>query len=318
MSGFLLRFRGNKADELSVENVTGTWGGKSGAFVIDDPALVLTDEAKAIRDEWRELCRWDPALPPNADPPLATEMVSAVLSALGRPQPLGWGPDPEIRDLADRFASEAGGVDVVVGMLICLREATTRQLEKRLEGADLVEAARRMQMVVDRAIGVAASRSARGLEERAYNDPLTGLANRWGLERDIARELGRADRHSHHMAVVAVDLDGLKWVNDTEGHAAGDKTLCALADAMRSSLRRGDAAYRIGGDEFVMILTETDSVRDTLAPDMVVKRMEAAGAPPFSWGAATYPNDGRTAEQLLRAADQRLLDSREARGYRQH
>ena len=73
----------------------------------------------------------------------------------------------------------------------------------------------------------------------------------------------------------------------------------------------------MGGDEFVMILTETDSVRYTLAPEMVVKRMEAAGAPPFSWGAATYPNDGRTADQLLRVADQRLLDSREARGYRQ-
>lgn len=302
---------------MSVESVTDAWGGKSDAFVSDEPSIVLTDEARAIRDEWRELCRWDPALPPSADPPLATEMVGAVLTALERPQPLGWGPDDEIRDLADRFAAEAGGVDVVVGMLICLREATTRQLEKRLEGADLVEAARRMQMVVDRAIAVAAARSARGLEERAYNDPLTGLANRWGLDRDIARELARADRLDHRLAVVAIDLDGLKWVNDTDGHAAGDKTLCDLADAMRSSLRRGDMAYRIGGDEFVLVLTETDSVRDTMAPDMVVKRMEAAGAPPFSWGAATYPVDGHTADQLIRMADQRLLDAREDRGYRQ-
>ena len=301
---------------MGVEGVTDTWGGKAGAFLSDEPSIVLTDEARAIRDEWRELCRWDPALPPNADPPLATEMVSAVLNSLDRPQPLGWGPDDEIRDLADRFAAEAGGVDVVVGMLICLREAVTRQLEKRLEGADLVEAARRMQMVVDRTIAVAAARSARGLEERAYNDPLTGLANRWGLDRDIERELGRADRHDHHLAVVAIDLDGLKWVNDTDGHAAGDQTLNDLADAMRSSLRRGDAAYRVGGDEFIMLLTETDSVRDTLAPEMVVKRMEAAGAPPFSWGAATFPTDGHTAAQLIRLADQRLLDSREARGYR--
>ena len=302
---------------MSVESVTGARGGKPGAFVSDEPSIVLTDEARAIRDEWRELCRWDPALPPSADPPLATEMVGAVLTALERPQPLGWGPDDEIRDLADRFAAEAGGVDIVVGMLICLREAATRQLEKRLEGADLVEAARRMQMVVDRAIAVAAARSAQGLEERAFNDPLTGLANRWGLDRDIARELARADRLDHRLAVVAIDLDGLKWVNDTEGHAAGDKTLCDLADAMRSSLRRGDMAYRIGGDEFVLVLTETDSVRDTMAPDMVVKRMEAAGAPPFSWGAATYPADGHTADQLIRTADQRLLDSRDDRGYRQ-
>ena len=302
---------------MSVESVTDTWGGKPGAFVSDEPSIVLTDEARAIRDEWRELCRWDPALPPSADPPLATEMVGAVLTAIERPQPLGWGPDDEIRDLADRFAAEAGGVDIVVGMLICLREAATRQLEKRLDGANLAEAARRLQMVVDRAMAVAAARSARGLEERAYNDPLTGLANRWGLDRDIAREIGRADRHNHHLAVVAIDLDGLKWVNDTEGHAAGDKTLNDLADAMRSSLRRGDMAYRIGGDEFVLILTETDSVRDTMAPEMVVKRMEAAGAPPFSWGAATYPADGRTADQLLRVADQRLLDAREDRGYRQ-
>ena len=302
---------------MSVENVTGTWGGVRGAFVTDDPNLVLTDEAREIRDEWRELCRWDPALPPNAEPPLATEMVSAVLRALQRPQPLGWGPDPEIQELAERFASEAGGVDVVVGMLICLREATTRQLEKRLVGAELVEAARRMQMVVDRAIGVAATRSTRGLEERAFNDPLTGLSNRWAFDRDMSRELGRADRHHHHLAIVTIDVDGLKWVNDTEGHGAGDKLLRDLADAMRSSLRRGDSAYRVGGDEFVMVLTETDSVRDTLAPEMVVKRMEAAGAPAFSWGAATYPADGRTDEALLRVADQRLMDSRVARGYRQ-
>lgn len=303
---------------MSVESVTDTWGGKSGAFVADEPTLVITDEARAIRDEWRELCRWDPALPPNADPPLAAEMVSAVLSSLAYPQPLGWGADVEIEDLADRFASEAGDVDVVIGMLICLREAASRQLEKRLTGLELLEAARRMQMVVDRAIGVAAVRSARGLEERAYNDPLTGLSNRWALERDIARELGRADRHDHRLAVVAVDVDGLKWVNDTEGHAAGDRLLCDLAEAMRSSLRRGDVAYRIGGDEFVMLLTETDSERDTGAPERVVERMQAAGAPPFSWGAATYPGDGQTAEQLMRVADQRLLDSRVDRGYRQY
>lgn len=307
---------------MSVESVTGrqrrsgalTGGEAPGSGV--ETSLILTDAARSICDEWRELCQWDPALPPTAAPPMAEEVVSEVLAALERPQPLGWGADPEIQSVAERFAMTVGAVDVVIGMLICLREAVHRHLEGAFCGEERLEREHRMQVVVDRAISVAAIRSARGLEERAYNDPVTGLANRWALDRDLSREIGRADRHRHRLGLLVIDLDGLKAVNDTLGHAAGDQTLRDLADAMRRSLRRGDAAYRVGGDEFVVLLNEVDADVESSAAHAVVERMETAGSPNFSWGAAVYPSDGRTAEDLLSVADRRLLHGRHLRGHR--
>lgn len=298
---------------MSVESVTAR---SRGSRPREEPTLDLTDAAQAVTREWQELCTWDPALPPDASPPMSLEVVGEVLNALERPQPLGWGADPEIQTVAERFAAAVGPVDQVIGMLICLREAVRRHLCERYEGDERWEREHRMQIVVDRAISVAAIRSARGLEERAYNDPVTGLPNRWALERDMAREIGQASRHGRELGVLVLDVDGLKVVNDTYGHAAGDETLRALARAMKASLRKGDAAYRVGGDEFVLLLSEIDTETDQSAADAVVARIYRAGAPAFSWGAATYPDDGVGIEKLLATADVRLLESREVRGHR--
>lgn len=300
---------------MSVESVTGR---RQAQTMDKETSLILTDAARAICDEWRELCLWDPALPPTARPPMAEEVVSEVLAALERPQPLGWGADPEVEIVAERFAVAVGAVDVVIGMLICLREAVHRHLAEAFTGEERLEREHRMQVVVDRAISVAAIRTARGLEERAYNDPVTGLPNRWALDRDLSREIGRADRHRHRLGLLVIDVDGLKAVNDTKGHAAGDETLRTLATAMRQSLRRGDAAYRVGGDEFVVMLNELDADVDSSAAYAVVERMEDAGAPQFSWGAALYPADGRSADELLSVADLRLINGRDLRGHRRN
>ena len=303
---------------MRVESVTRGRGAPIGSTASarrDEATLDLTDGATAIAREWQELCTWDPALPPDAEPPMAVEVVGEILAALERPQPLGWGADPEIQTVAERFAAAVGPVDIVIGMLICLREAVHRHLGERYQGEERLERDHRMQIVVDRAISVAAIRSARSLEERAYNDPVTGLPNRWALERDMAREIGRAGRHDHELGVLVLDIDGLKVVNDSYGHAAGDETLRALAGAMRASLRQGDAAYRVGGDEFVLLLSEIDTDAAQSAADAVVARMHELGAPAFSWGSAIYPADGTQIEQLLDSADVRLLDAREARGH---
>jgi diguanylate cyclase (GGDEF)-like protein len=297
---------------MSVESVTGQ---RAPGSRTDEPQVILTEAARVIRDEWRELCQWDPALPPSARPPMADRVVSEVLTALERPQPIGWGTDPEVESVAERFSEAVGPVDTVIGMLICLREAVHRHLVSTFQGEELLERQHRMQIVIDRAISVAAIRSARGLEERAYNDPVTGLSNRWALERDLAREIGRADRHRHHLGVVVVDLDGLKFINDTKGHAAGDDALRAMAQAMREASRRGDVAYRVGGDEFVIVLNEIDSELEMAAADAVVTRMRELGAPTFSWGAAIYPVDGRNAEELIDVADRRLMRARDRRGH---
>lgn len=267
---------------------------------------LLRNEHEALASDWRELCRWDPMLPPDNQPPIASAFIAAVCSALSRPQPLGWGADPEVEKVAEVFAAAVGTLDVAIGQLVCLREALRRRVAGRLPVHELVETNDRLQMIIDRAIGVAASRMTERLQQQAFIDALTGLLNRRALERDLRREAGRAARHSRRFSLMVIDLDGLKVVNDTQGHAAGDAHLKALAQALRSALRIGDTAYRIGGDEFVVLLPETDEGR----AESVAQRVMAEGAPDFSWGSVTYPDDGDDLDDLIDLADKRLFDQR--------
>ena len=98
------------------------------------------------------------------------------------------------------------------------------------------------------------------LAEMAITDPLTGLRNHRAFHEDVARELQRAGRTGVPLALVLLDLDDLKAVNDTQGHQAGDERLQALADAIRATGRGADVAYRVGGDEFAVILPDARSV----------------------------------------------------------
>jgi len=93
------------------------------------------------------------------------------------------------------------------------------------------------------------------LEALTLADPLTGLGNRRALERELARTMLRSRRLDHPLALLYMDVDGLKLVNDRFGHAAGDETLRALAYVVRQCSRDGtDSGYRVGGDEFVLIV----------------------------------------------------------------
>ena len=270
---------------------------------------LLRNEHEALATDWRELCRWDPMLPPESQPPIASAFIAAVVAALGRPQPLGWGADPEVEKVAEVFSSAVGSLDVAIGQLVCLREALRRRVAGRLPVHEMVETHDRLQMIIDRAIGVAAARMTERLQQQAFVDALTGLLNRRALERDLRREAGRAARHGRRFSLMVIDLDGLKRVNDNDGHAAGDAHLKSLAQALRSALRIGDTAYRIGGDEFLLLLPETDEGR----AQAVASRITAAGAPFFSWGSVTYPDDGTDSDELVDLADKRLFEQRRIR-----
>lgn len=165
---------------------------------------------------------------------------------------------------------------------------------------------RRIDEAVDSLAEAAAAVTTDRLNEVAFADPLTRLPNRRALDRDLTREIARATRGRLGLTAVVGDLDGLKQINDSLGHAAGDRTLQALADALRRALRGEDCAYRIGGDEFVVLLPGA-SCADA---ELVMARAKGAGAPAFSWGAATFPGDGTDGAAVLEVADRRLLDSR--------
>jgi diguanylate cyclase (GGDEF)-like protein len=211
-----------------------------------------------------------------------------------------------VERVAERFGEASVSLDLAIGQLVCLRSVLTRSLSTQASAEYLPEIYERLNMIIDRAVQVVASETADRLQREALVDPLTGLLNRRALERDGRRETGRAARYGHDFSLMVIDLDGLKEVNDNEGHLAGDVHLRLLSNCLLQSLRTSDSAYRIGGDEFVILLPEMEMS----GTSTVAERILAHGAPPFSWGAALYGSDGSDLESLIGVADQRLYETR--------
>jgi diguanylate cyclase (GGDEF)-like protein len=158
------------------------------------------------------------------------------------------------------------------------------------------------------------------LHQFAYTDPLTGAANRRSLLARIDYEVARHTRTSGSFAVLMLDLDGFKRLNDRFGHAAGDEVLRDIAAAISGAIRAQDTVARLGGDEFAVLAPETDvpGARQLAARIGQAIADAAAGLDGLSAssGAALFPDDGRSATSLLDAADQRLLRVKRERDHR--
>lgn len=157
------------------------------------------------------------------------------------------------------------------------------------------------------------------LEEQIRNlaltDPLTGLGNYRRVEKAFEAEANWFRRAGRPCAVLQLDLDGLKKINDTRGHLAGSRALCRLADAIRCECRAVDTAVRYGGDEFVIILPgEKAASALSLASRISDRIMNDKEDPPLSFGhgAAACPDDGETLNELLAAADRALYEMKKA------
>jgi diguanylate cyclase (GGDEF)-like protein len=151
----------------------------------------------------------------------------------------------------------------------------------------------------------------------ALTDPLTGVLNRRGFTNVAERELDRARRYEHPLAVAFVDVRGLKAVNDSEGHLAGDALLKQVAILLRESARVHDVVGRIGGDELAVLLAEQSTDGAAAMTQRVraqVPAHRAAVGLNTPWdvtiGTATFPDDGETVDGLLAAADRRLYEQR--------
>ena len=171
-------------------------------------------------------------------------------------------------------------------------------------------------------IATAAARSQRHARDEALRasrfDALTGLYNRAFFFTTMEQEIRRSDRMGRGFTLLMLDLDDLKPVNDTFGHQWGDRLLKAIADTVRQTIRFTDAAARYGGDEFVVLLPETDAaggyvVGEKLRRDIHALTLRAADRnvrSSVSVGLVAYPDDGSTIEQLVAAADVAMYEAK--------
>src|SRR6266550_2784399 len=149
------------------------------------------------------------------------------------------------------------------------------------------------------------------LEHRSVTDPLTGLFNRYHFEATLKRETARCLRYQSRLSLLLMDVDQLKAVNDRWGHPAGDQMLVRVAGAIRDSLRGCDTASRYGGDEFAVILPDTDARAARLVAERICDKVGASDAPikvTVSGGLAdlSLAPRGSSEAGLIAAADRAL------------
>ena len=154
--------------------------------------------------------------------------------------------------------------------------------------------------------------------EQARTDPLTGLFNRTQLFVTLEQEVSRTRRSDRGFCLLMIDLDGLKEINDGAGHLRGDQVLRSVGSVIRASIRTVDSAYRFGGDEFVVLLPETDIVGAFVVAEKIRGGAEDVGmamsgtepVTSVSIGLVSHPEDGLSAEELMSAADRAMYQAK--------
>ena len=161
----------------------------------------------------------------------------------------------------------------------------------------------------------------RRIAQLAYSDPLTGLANRTSFGPALERAVNRTSRYGGKLALIFVDLDGFKAINDTHGHAAGDRLLIEAAGRMRAALRASDLVARLGGDEFVVLLEDVEIPKHA---EIVARKLLADIERPYalvadaqsrlsaSLGISVFPDDAGDPQTLLKHADAAMYRAKES------
>ena len=157
-----------------------------------------------------------------------------------------------------------------------------------------------------------------GLQVAAFTDALTGLGNRRAFESDLESAFAQAERHQRHLSVLSLDLDGLKTLNDTEGHDRGDALLITVGHGLQAAFETLGRLYRLGGDEFSLIVSwigapDTDDLHARLERGMDKVRLAGFVDVTASSGVATFPDEVAAAGDALRLSDQRMYRQKFAR-----
>jgi two-component system cell cycle response regulator len=184
---------------------------------------------------------------------------------------------------------------------------------------DLLEVHKRIHNMLEvRLLYKELAQYSKAQQELALHDALTGLPNRRLLEDRIETTLQHANRNHHKAAVMYLDLDGFKQINDTYGHGYGDEVLKLVAQRLVASSRKEDTVARLGGDEFMVVLSEVSGLADAQGP--AAKLVEAVSEPFFindltlrlstSIGISIFPDDAETVDALISIADYALYQAK--------
>jgi diguanylate cyclase (GGDEF)-like protein/PAS domain S-box-containing protein len=237
-------------------------------------------------------------------PPEARDQVRAMLSAmLGGVAPREIDPSK----VESPLLTKSGRRRTIEWRSAVLRDEDGRPRELLCSGTDVTERVEHVEAVA----------------HMAYHDPLTGLPNRALLGEHLDVALARGAREGRELALLFLDLDNFKLVNDTLGHEAGDRLLQLVADRLSAITRASDLLARHGGDELLLLITDIEGGSAVEAAESVAEKVLESLAQPFdidgnrfeisaSVGVAVFPADGRSASALLRAADASMYQAKAA------
>ena len=258
-------------------------------------------------------------------PELISDIVEQVASTNGDPYDL----TERQRQRAAALAGLRSGRDTspaeVARDISALQAVLVRALREELAEKDPERFADAVERLADATGAVQAAAveelvrtRSRELESQANTDPLTGLGNLRNLQTELAQMLEMQKRYGHPFGVLLMDIDGLKRVNDSQGHQAGDRLLMQVAMALSRSIRSVDVAARLGGDEFCVLAPEQEAAAAAALGERlataVADEVSIPADPPvgLSIGVVSCPEHGDDAEALIDAADRAMYRAKAA------
>jgi diguanylate cyclase (GGDEF)-like protein len=257
------------------------------------------------------------------------ELISDLVGAMGRngAEPLELDEDQLRRAgaLAALRENRESAVGDLARDVAALQAVLVRALRAELGDTDPDAFAGAVERLVEAAGAVQAAaveehvrHRSRELEAQANTDPLTGLYNLRYLQRQLHHLLDLAKRYEQNFAVLLMDIDGLKRINDAHGHAAGDRLLMQVAMAITRSIRSVDTAARIGGDEFAVLAPHQDAGHGVLVGERLATAVEGQVSDPdipavsISIGVVACPEHGDDPEALMDIADRAMYRAKAA------
>ena len=298
------------------------WLGDSGGALVVAPVLLLWANHPSLRSRMR---RWPERVALLAAVIAMGQLVfGGVFPGTGSELPLEFLCVPVLLWAAMRFPPREAATAILLMSAIAVRgtllglgpfsRAGPNESLLLVQSFIVVAAATTLILV---AVVAERRRGAEQLQLLSESDGLTGLANFRRLQAVLEREIDRCGRTGRPFAVLLMDLDGLKAINDRHGHLVGNRALCRVADALRAGCRVVDTAARFGGDEFAVALPETDGAEARAVAERVQETLARDGEEPrltLSFGLAEYPHDGSTPEALLGCADRALYEMKRGGG----